>query len=248
MPSGGLFNAVQGATTSVAAQQQPFWGAPYGQVPSPLGLLDSNGDNDPNWSIDPSSFNPWDTATLLGMRVPGIVRFEARKAQRHQKRSSPGDDFANITQMGWDLAEATMTVRLWTEKQFYDWQAIIQKLEQQLLSAKTAALGGGSEYAGGFAAVTVEYPGLAMHSISKLWVKELTPLAPTNDAGVFQAKVQFTEFNPARQGSTKTVIGAPPGLSSINQTYGNQPAQKNATTSPPSQGGGITSPLSALME
>jgi hypothetical protein len=218
-----------------------FWGHPYAHVPSSNGLRDSNGDLDPNWAVPFDALNPWDKAIINGMQVPGIVRFESHKAQRHQKRQALGDDYGNITQMGWDLAEVVMAVKIWTEKQFSDWQTLINQLETQLLQAKTAATAGASEYAGGMSAVTVDYPALAMHSISKLFVKDLSPLTQAGDPGVMQAKLSFTEFNPARQGTTVTAKGADPDLSANKSTFGNSGKQKNPAAAPPSanQTGGL---------
>lgn len=74
--------------------------------------------------IDPGEASAWDTAELGGQRLPGLVRVEGDIARKINVSSGPGLDGATLTPLGTEPASLTISVLLWTPKQWDRWKAI----------------------------------------------------------------------------------------------------------------------------
>lgn len=222
-------------TDVVASTPQPFWGWPFGHVPSGQSASssdtvarDSQGNVDPNWAIPPESMNPYDVMRLAGLAVPGKSLVTCKKAQRVDKRHSPGYSGANATMLGFDAAEVDLEIHVWTEQQFIQLTAMFLYLTQLITAAQVQPRGTVQ------GAIECQHPKLSMLGIQKLYVRQLFPPDPSDTPGMMKARIRFDEFSPATRGSSATINAAPPPLNSVANVYS---STQSKVADPASAGG-----------
>jgi len=80
------------------------------------------------WWRDPANLsaeqNAWDTVVLGGVILPGLARVEVTKgpARKTDTRSAAGSNGARLREKGLELVEATITLTLWTEAHWQEWE------------------------------------------------------------------------------------------------------------------------------
>lgn len=237
-----------------------FWGNPSGSILGAGSINPFDQQRDEQGRIDPNiedlNLNPWDTATIQGMEVPGIVRIENfKKEMQRQKKKAQGNHGASITLLGFDLAEFTVSIRMWTARQFVAYQQLVHALQTQLLDAMklpatgTLARQDPNNMFGtvqqsyspqlAAAAVSIKYPSLAVFGITQAYLRSFIPPLPGGQPGEMVAKILFEEFQVPIQAVPTTIKGGAKNLpkSKFDAT---------AKNTPPDQTDAVLSDLPAL--
>lgn len=110
--------------------------------------------NDP-W---PDNLSPWDTIILAGMRAPGIASLKGGRGKRIVPQETPGASGQIPIFYGYDCAEFSVELKIWTPKQWI-WLQTLIKLIMPPPSAKVQPK-----------AVKVDYPSLALLNIYDIYV------------------------------------------------------------------------------
>lgn len=155
------------ATTTAATAPVPFWDtsdAAY-EVLVPI----------EQWS-------PWDTATLAGERVPGLVRVRSWRRRKIVVIGGVGEQAEELKDAGMAASQVEMHVTMWRPEHLQQYAALAKRIE---VKAGTR---------GEPVAVDVVHPGLAMLGIRSLYVTSVGVPAPSAPGGPFLAEIQLQEF------------------------------------------------------
>lgn len=172
----------------------------------------------PGWQAAPG---PWNTATIGGVRVPGVVECTGRLSRRDDTADVPGQDGATQTVLGYAPAEFTITTQLFTDKDVSDFHALILKFRPTRAdkNVRDAAA----------RAVIVEHPAVRMCGLSQLTIYEIT--TPQHQGRqIHRATIQLREFIPEVK---RTKTGGPPkGITPPKEPLGQNLSIDARTNSP----------------
>lgn len=159
------------------------------------------------WVATPSA---WDTMTLGGMTVPGLVAVTGKLARKDDTAEVPGVDGATQTVLGYAPAEFSVTITLWTDEQLAQYQALLRRFRPQRAEGKSAAA----------RAVEVRHPAVQVCGLSQLTVYEMTAPEHTGKS-IFRATMQLREFisevkRSKASAGAKSVTGPPSWAGSIS--------------------------------
>lgn len=165
-------------------QLQPFWDADYSVT-------------DPGPYVGPVySSNPWDTAYVRGMQIPGIVTLNVVRERAIYAIAAPGIVPSNI-KIGYNQIRFGMTVKLWTPQQWESFQPIIWALQPIFAKAQKLTEAQKKSRKAADSAFDVQYPTLAALSVHSCICEKLGPLSPEGQVRTFT--MAFLEY---RTGNT----------------------------------------------
>ncbi len=186
---------------------QPFWDS-------------TNGAFD-QWLADLGEGSLWDTATLGGKQVPGLVKVSGAEVGRNWDiKPSPGTDGATYTDQGYALAKPTLTVLIWTPAQWALWQQMLPQIAPRpgKVSKKPPA------------PVSVTHPALNSLGINALVILTVSAMEPASPKGAMQATIKTSQYLKPKKAGIKTARGAidldnqgsalPPPLAPTNPSAG----------------------------
>lgn len=156
----------------------------------------------PFWDSDGSAtfgdtyaINPWDTATLGGVKVPGIVRVQAAPARKCDKGDGTGTDGGRLRLQGRPPTDVAVTVKLWTPDQLAAWDQLLDTVWHP--EAKREVV----PYA-------ITYPSLKRVGITAVVIVSV-PTCQLNDDGTTLWTIKAVEYRPpAKKNTTTTPTGA----------------------------------------
>lgn len=174
--------------SKVKVSNAPAWGSAAVAVP---GL--------PVEDFTRSSPEAWDTLYLDNRRVPGLSTVTGKVALRKDTRAIPGKTGARLTTLGYEPAKLHVTVKLWTEEQFQEFQRLMQRLRP--------IRGRHPE------AMTIRHPAANLLGVAKVVVMEVG--APSIKGGIAEVELQVEEFLPPVRGQGPKVPKGGPAAPSI---------------------------------
>lgn len=214
---------------------QPFWGdnakgaggfIPGDSKPSALSTLQGQS-YDPNWAAPLSAWSQWDTGTLGGLTLPGLVRWRVRKAHLVDKKKTPGPSGHQVSLLGFEPAEVDLTFQMWTRDHLIQYEAIVTSLVSSLhqhasspgdkkgsLPAPTSAV-----------AFDIHLPALNIVGINSVYLMTIGVPEPTGTPQMFQAVFKFTEFSPINVSeSIHKLTSAQPTFAGVTNALAPSPA------------------------
>jgi hypothetical protein len=135
--------------------------------------------NVPFWESAPQL---WDTVKIGPYTLPGIAKVQGSVARRIETISAQGNEYSTQTDLGYDGAKITVTLRLWLQEHLDSYAAIAQHIRP------AAALGNKPD------PLEVIYPAIAILGVRAMTLMKMTIPEPTQDKGVYQATLDFEEF------------------------------------------------------
>jgi hypothetical protein len=73
--------------------------------------------------------SPIDIFRIAGFILPGPVKVESHRRSRTHKKNAPGTDGITATHLGYEQAEVTVRMRIWTDAQWQVWQKILPVIQ-----------------------------------------------------------------------------------------------------------------------
>jgi len=125
----------------------------------------------------------WETIYFNGMMAPGIARVKGGRRRRIDLRITPGASGATASNMGYDPGEFTVTLTLWTAKQ-WKW---LQDMMGMLLPPPTAKVQPRS--------VKVNYPALRIVGITDCYIESVA-IPEVNEQQIGRVEFDCLEFLP----------------------------------------------------
>jgi hypothetical protein len=143
----------------------------------------------------------WETMSINGVRVPGLVLVTGKVARKDDTIDIPGLVSVTQTVLGYAPAQFTATVTLWTDQQLGAYQALVRKFRPlKSLQRSTAAQ-----------AVKVQHPAVQLCGITDLTIYEMSTPEHTGK-GIWRATLDLREFMPFAQRHMGVMgMGLPPG-------------------------------------
>lgn len=163
----------------------PFWDYSY-EDPNTADII-SIGSEGPLFAR-----NPWDRVSLGGVTLPGIAEVSAKAKRKHDKKKENGTDGSTPTFHGYDPAQVTINIRVWTADQ-------LQNLVEQLRTLWPAPAKGGKGTPKGVKEpppFDIYHPKLAMLNITQVVIVEVDALKPGKVPGEQVLSLMCLEFKP----------------------------------------------------
>lgn len=105
--------------------------------------------------------DPWSVAYLAGNRLPGRATVEGSTQRKIDVKNGPGLDGATMTHQGYEPAEVTITLLMWTEQQWADFERIIPQLQPKPGKPPAFPMG-------------LEHPAAAVMGITRVYVEKVS--------------------------------------------------------------------------
>jgi hypothetical protein len=125
----------------------------------------------------------WDVVSIGGVRLPGLCRIDGKKGRRHDKKLVAGGDGSDPSSLGYDPAEFTVTVRMWTDDQLRAFEAMLPTLLPR--NGK-----------GNPKPITVSHPALSLFGINALYLMDAMLPKMSSQSGVVEFGFRFSEHSP----------------------------------------------------
>lgn len=179
----------------------------------------------PFWGDAPES---WDTVSIAGWSLPGLCRVGGKVKRRVDSKKAAGVNGKRITYVSDDVAEFSVTVRMWTADHLKTYEKLLKFLRSLVLSSsegasmktgaaerlidqRKKALPDSSKFP--LVPVEIRHPALDLLRIKAAHVMEYGLPEPDGDAaeGIYLATIEFEEYVPdsiGKRGKVKTPKGA----------------------------------------
>lgn len=158
---------------------------------------------------------PIDYINLSGQRSPGIAKITAPPSTlfKWEEKTGRGASGSHLVYTGQGVAEIEVTLELYDEADFDHWD------EWKVLVDKTPATKSTSSSSGGGSgiltpektttvttskALDIWHPILADRGITSVVVAEVTPPIPSDETGVWAAKIKFKQYTPPAPSYSRT--------------------------------------------
>jgi hypothetical protein len=166
----------------------------------------------------------WDVIYLAFNRVPGLVDVKMKRGHRTAQNKANGADGAQLVSLGYNPAEVTIKIRMWTPQQLRDFETItIPTVQPRPGKAGARPV-----------PVVVDYPSLAMWGINKLFITDIAGPERTSTPQVWEVTLTASELSPVVTTGVVQQKGTGPG---------GLPTSQPATPQNSPSAGGATSPV-----
>jgi hypothetical protein len=167
----------------------PFWDSP----PTPA-ELDRGPNND--------GASAWDVCLLAGVALPGLASVKVKARKRFDVKKKKGSDGARLTFTGYDPADVTVTLRLWTPEHLNQLWHLMPRLKAKAAAKEAQA-------AAVDLALDINHPALALLSIHSVVIETVGGLEPADVRGSKQMEIHCLEYVPPQNVDvTRTPKGA----------------------------------------
>lgn len=164
----------------------------------------------------------WDTGTLGGRKLPGLVKVDGAEVSRKwDVKTAPGSDGATITDQGYEVAKPTITLLLWTPEHWTAWQDMLSALMPKPGKAAKKPP----------APVPVTHPALNSLGIDNLIILSIAAPKPASPHGAVEVVIKCVQWLKAK----KSPITTPNATLNIPTTAAVEPPKAPAA---PSKSGG----------
>lgn len=180
----------------------------------------------------PSPFDApdaWDTLAIGGLPFTGAFEFGGDLLTRKlDRRHSAGRDGARIRDRGYDLAEITLTLRLWESKHFEELDALVRLLFPRGADPTRRA------------AYSCPHPALALAGITEVYAKKMGALSQSSPT-LWTTEIALVEYRAEAQqvaGRSRTrAVQQRPDLGANATAFTGTEAVPPAAATPPSTAG-----------
>jgi hypothetical protein len=194
--------------------RNPFWD------PQSNGLEYVVGEGVPE-ALGRDQWSAWDKMTLAGRDVPGHVVVFGRRAQRHDMPGVPGQNFARLTNLGYDPTEIDITITLWTGGQQADYEDLLLLVQPKPLPPQPPVVLTQVQITNGVPGppqqvtlvrkpqpIDVYHPALAIMGVKSIFIHDVGLLVPGPVFGTKIATWRAAEFAPIVAGNPDTFTGS----------------------------------------
>ncbi len=148
----------------------------------------------------------WDALIIGGEYTPGVAKVESSRVHKWDEKKGKGAAGSTLTYAGHDLAEGTITIRMWEAEQYDEWES---KATAWLPDPKKPK------------ALDVYHPQLEILKIRSIVILTLGGVEISSD-GEMRAVLKFKEYQPPKP------AGGTPSGSTAHRKPGDEPP--NATS------------------
>lgn len=142
----------------------------------------------PFWGDSPGS---WDTVIIKGLRFPGIARVSGKVAIRKDRRKVPGAHGAKQTFLGYEPAEVSIELRMWTADHWENFQRLAQDVRPKPNQKAPQAF-------------DISHPALAVYGIKAVEFLDAGFPEPAEACDIFKVTLKAIEFmDPATAAKAK---------------------------------------------
>lgn len=194
----------------------------------------------PHWDEAPELY---DTCTLAGLTLPGIVKIAGSMTRKLDKKNAKGADGATITDDGANAAEIELALVMWTAAHWEAYQAMVPLINPLAQKGKLSP-------------VDIVHPVLALHGVKSVYVEDVSLPQAGSIPQTREVKIKVVEWRPAPKKPKKSKSttptrsqaardylwrdnpdyindglfhnGAPPGLGLVDESAGLTDAQIEA--------------------
>jgi hypothetical protein len=174
---------------------------------------------------DPES---WDTLVIGGLSFTGAFEFGGDLLTRKlDRRHSAGRDGARIRDRGYDLAEITLTLRLWESKHFEQLDALVRLLFPRGADPTRRA------------AYSCAHPALALAGITEVYAKKMGSLTQGSPT-LWTTEISLVEYRAEAQQAGRSrsrTVQQRPDLGANATAFSGTEAVPPAAATPPSAAG-----------
>lgn len=124
----------------------------------------------------------WDSLTLAGYTVPGIVDVDITEARDVDVKRTKGADKATLEDNGSEPVEIEITITLATRQHWADWQALLPQISPRKAGGVTQP-------------ITATHPELTLAGVSAIVITQIQSDAPTAKGGK-RIKIRALEWLP----------------------------------------------------
>jgi len=164
----------------------------------------------------------WDEVTLGEVLLPGLARVKVTKGagRKIDDRSSAGSNGWHIKEKGPTPVEATVTLKLWEESHWQQWERHSQALTRRVRESVRRT------------AMPIAHPVLAALNVTAVYVVEVGGLEQET-VGIWTADIKVLEFRPPTGSASRSVVPwAPPARRTFAAGLASDQAPGWANTSP----------------
>lgn len=155
-------------------------------LPVPAGAVNPNGYEGALFAT-----NRWETVIIGGNQLPGLCEVDAKPKKRHDKRGAAGEDGTSTTMHGYEGAEVTVSVRIWTPQQWTEFKRV--------RALFWPAFGKGNS-----PSFDIDHPDLANLGIKSVKVVEVGTGRPGKAKGEKVFPIKCVEFTKRKKGKVVT--------------------------------------------
>jgi hypothetical protein len=152
--------------------------------------------------------NPWDTCTLNGMKVPGIVTVTVTPREKIDVQKPNGADGGAFIRRGHEPAKVEINVKIWTPNQWKLWQVVLKAIWRQPgKPARQDKPGQAKAAVKEIGAIRISHPACDLYSVGSVVIAE--PGSPNlAERGFMNQKIQALEYLAPKKGATRKTKGA----------------------------------------
>lgn len=142
----------------------------------------------PFWGTNDGA-KAWDTIYISGVAAPGLAKVKGKASQKLDVKRVKGATGAILRYEGYDPAEFTVTIRVWTEPQWQELLALLLRIKPKKGVAPTA--------------FDVSHPALEALEIRSMYVRDV-PFPEEGERGIYEVTLGCLEFLPLPKGGGKS--------------------------------------------
>ena len=142
-----------------------------------------------------SVLTPWDVITLGSTLLYRVKKLQAEKGGKIDNKGAIGMSGAQPSHLGYAPAPIVLELEIWTEDGFKNWERVIPALVPRHGKKIPQP-------------IDVIYPSLSQLGIRQLFPTKVGVLEPTGKNGIFQVRVEFSEFAPLINSGPLTFTGS----------------------------------------
>jgi hypothetical protein len=138
-------------------------------------------------------WSPWDTATIAGAPVPGVVSVHTRKRRRYVTASGIGANREEMVDTGPEASLVEISCTMWRPEHLQQYAELAKQIQLK-----------GKKSKGELVKVSVVHPGLAMLGIQTLYITGVDIPKRSSPGGPYVGQLEAMEYLPPK----KTAKGA----------------------------------------
>ena len=138
-------------------------------------------------------WSPWDTATIAGATVPGVVSVHTRKRRRYVTASGIGANREEMVDTGPEASLVEISCTMWRPEHLQQYAELAKQIQLK-----------GKKSKGELVKVSVVHPGLAMLGIQTLYITGVDIPKRSSPGGPYVGNLEAMEYLPPK----KTAKGA----------------------------------------
>ena len=180
----------------------PFW-IPPAAPELTAGELSQSG----YWEAPRAYWSEWDTASIGGLRLPGLVAVSTSKACRLVQKKTPGSHGASPSILAMEPGEIRFRMTMWHPQHLIEYEDVVNLI----LNTIGKSMAGKKQRPNArqlSTAFDVKHPSLAIHRIFAAYFVDFQLPERSGTTGTMQAGIRMQEFLPLSNNTAPRAIKA----------------------------------------